>query len=458
MLSFSITSQAANYRFIQSGIQSPEYFAPDPSMACEDISGLFDWSAGENHWVESVNGLTPFPQGNDGNGSMQCFFHYERLSDGYLITSYQPLITYAIVCDAGGAYDPLTGECDNYVAPTCETLAGSDASGYGYYNANNFRSVACHSGCESIFNGNGPLNFPYSDTPDESYMLGLYKYSDVAFECSSGDSPTVPELVTAPVNTTTPPDVDPNDQGDCTSGWYLQSDGSCALTRDPSDPLSGAEANCDKGKYYVPSLGICLLYNQNTTTPGGGGTGDNTSGTQVESSGVDTDGDGETNDEGFCVQFPESPICKKSVYSSSNCDVKPVCKGDAIQCAIALDTWKIQCKEGLLDEIDPKAHDKLIEGADDFIANEKLVWDDFAEIHEGGKYYTEFDFPEIINLPALDTHVGSCPSIPSMTMNGASISLQPMIDPFCDFASIIALLANIAAGFIILYSIRMGLA
>jgi hypothetical protein len=46
----------------------------------------------------------------------------------------------------------------------------------------------------------------------------------------------------------------------------------------------------------------------------------------------------------FCTQHPNSPICLVSEYSgSAQCTYQPTCSGDAIQCAIALETWKANC-------------------------------------------------------------------------------------------------------------------
>lgn len=45
---------------------------------------------------------------------------------------------------------------------------------------------------------------------------------------------------------------------------------------------------------------------------------------------------------GFCAENPESIICKSSSWSG-DCDVAPVCDGDAVQCATAKAVWEHRC-------------------------------------------------------------------------------------------------------------------
>lgn len=268
------------------------------------------------------------------------------------------------ICDPTDSFfDDVTHTCQLGEPPqlTCEDLEGQDATTAGYFFAKNFNTVNCHNGCVSIFTGTGPFTFPNSAEPTVAYQLGIYEYSIPGEECTSGDT-NYPVFSQQPVDIN-PPDPDPEGNGNCPNGWHLQPDGSCSVNEDPSDPLNGGEAGrCPEGSYYVAELGICIGYNDpngeptspsdpsdnNEPTGGGEGnepdTGGNDGGGEgVNESGVDTDGDGETGDEGFCIQFPDSPICKVSSHVDKGCSQPPACSGDAIQCAIDKKLWQINC-------------------------------------------------------------------------------------------------------------------
>lgn len=52
-----------------------------------------------------------------------------------------------------------------------------------------------------------------------------------------------------------------------------------------------------------------------------------------------------TSQASFCTDNPDSPICLKSgVTGGVDCGTQPSCSGDAVQCAILLQTWQSKCQ------------------------------------------------------------------------------------------------------------------
>lgn len=45
----------------------------------------------------------------------------------------------------------------------------------------------------------------------------------------------------------------------------------------------------------------------------------------------------------FCQENPSSPLCVQSSYSAVDCNSPPACTGDAVQCAVAAQSFKTQC-------------------------------------------------------------------------------------------------------------------
>lgn len=54
---------------------------------------------------------------------------------------------------------------------------------------------------------------------------------------------------------------------------------------------------------------------------------------------------------GFCATNPGSQLCQGGGSFGGNCGSKPVCKGDAIQCAIAAATFEMQCALAVGEEV-----------------------------------------------------------------------------------------------------------
>lgn len=81
-----------------------------------------------------------------------------------------------------------------------------------------------------------------------------------------------------------------------------------------------------------------------TTTTTKNAAGGTTGTTTTTDSGGGTLGGGGNGDgtKGFCQQNPNSIICKPSAWSG-DCDIAPVCDGDAVQCATAKAVWEHRC-------------------------------------------------------------------------------------------------------------------
>ena len=100
-----------------------------------------------------------------------------------------------------------------------------------------------------------------------------------------------------------------------------------------------------------------------TTTNSSSGAGSTT--TSQTPGGTPGDGspDDPTEKKSFCEENPTLSICQQTSYNASSCSAPPVCTGDAVQCAQALEVWKTRCD--LLDAMTPKnTDDSPISGAD----------------------------------------------------------------------------------------------
>lgn len=80
-----------------------------------------------------------------------------------------------------------------------------------------------------------------------------------------------------------------------------------------------------------------------TTTkgPNGAVTGTTTTSSNGRGDAGGNNGNGDGT-KGFCQENPDSSICKKSSWVG-DCDVAPVCDGDAVQCATAKAVWEHRC-------------------------------------------------------------------------------------------------------------------
>lgn len=123
----------------------------------------------------------------------------------------------------------------------------------------------------------------------------------------------------------------------------------------------------------------------------------------------------------FCAENPSSPLCKSGSFSGS-CIGQPVCDGDPVQCAVAVATWKTDCKT-----LDPGT-----------------PTDDQAPIPEK-KLENAFSYTDIGGASS------SCPAPQNIVVAGRSISIE--YTALCQFASgirsIVILLAWIAAAYIV---------
>lgn len=111
---------------------------------------------------------------------------------------------------------------------------------------------------------------------------------------------------------------------------------------------SGDKSNCPPGRVASRyAAGVCIP--ADTTVGGGGGGRGGGSTTCKDGKCTTTNDDGSTDEETegeFCKKNPDSPQCKKGNFGGS-CG-SWTCEGDAIQCAIAKEQHKTNCK--LFDE------------------------------------------------------------------------------------------------------------
>ena len=161
-------------------------------------------------------------------------------------------------------------------------------------------------------------------------------------DCSAGYSPSKYAAgVCIPDENPCPPGRSPSK--------YVQ--GVCLPNEDPNangDKAEGNKNDCPKG--YVPSKYVPGLCIPATTTT-------DKDGTTTCIGGVCTttkpNGDKEEKQqEQFCAENPESPLCVKGEFSGT-CGSGFQCKGDAIQCAIARDQHVRACK--LFDDESPES-------------------------------------------------------------------------------------------------------
>lgn len=240
-----------------------------------------------------------------------------------------------------------------------------------------------------------------------------------------------------------------------TQGSVTYSGGGCT----PTVPAGDAAPEPCKGQAgSVNGVSVCLPYpadatkvenSTKTSTPSTGGTaGTDTAGT-VKSESKNTQCTGNTctttttttttapgqppvttsekkeqDKDSFCVENPTVQICKTSSLGSGNCSAPDTCDGDAIQCAIAARSLKIQCALNP----DPDGSDA------DYIAAKGLT----------GKQTGNLPGNETVNVGAgnFDTSDalggGSCIANRTVVIAGSSITI-----PFSDVCTHLAMLGNL---------------
>lgn len=281
------------------------------------------------------------------------------------------------VCDAG--YEEKNGACvlpEESDDPLCGRLKDTKIplndfpSNFGSQSKQWIGSVvgktanSCQAGCQisGVVNGcsyglKGGSSSDvqcYMDTPAFTGKACALKEEAGAGETSCPDGfttdPASPGLC-LPKQNTCPPGQSPSKyaQGVCIPD-EVKDDGKCEDPADPSKRIDceAKKSNCPPG--YVSSnyaAGVCVpsenyvgkdkdgniieCQGQNCTVkPGGDGTGG--------------EGDQKTKDQ-ICIDNPDLQMCqKKGAGLTGSCASNFTCDGDSVQCAIAIEQHKMNCK------------------------------------------------------------------------------------------------------------------
>lgn len=210
----------------------------------------------------------------------------------------------------------------------------------------------------------------------------------------------------------------------CTDSANKQGSASKSTTTTNAD---GTKTTIDKTSVIsCTGAGSCTTTTTTTTTvtnSSGQTVGTPTTTTDSVQSGVGTGSSGgAAQGSSFCAENPSSPMCKSGSFVGS-CDAQPACEGDPVQCAVAIATWKTECKTmkpGTPPESTPPLTEKTVGNA--FSA---------TDLSSGG---------------------GICPNPRVITISGHSIHIE--FTAVCEFAAgirpVVILLGWICAGYIVL--------
>lgn len=227
---------------------------------------------------------------------------------------------------------------------------------------------------------------------------------------------------------------------------YVNGSVLCTTPSKPSDALgkttTNTTSNADGTKTEVvksdyvncTGAGSCTTTTVTTTTTisadGTRGTPSTTTSTNTTQGGGGSGAPGAPaidKSDPFCVSNPNSPMCKSGSFSGS-CDAQPACDGDPVQCAVAIATWKTDCKT-------------LAPGTPS---------DDQGPVTEK-KIEQAFSYSDI-------SSGGDCPAPVNLTIAGHQIAIE--YTPVCRLATglrpVVILLAWLAAGYIVLGGNRNG--
>jgi hypothetical protein len=342
-------------------------FAPGQSFAYGDIakkqSGY--WALGPNapdHYSSCAAGCAALnPSGNNGAQSTTtsghncgmnaaqdggtCYYHFETrsMTSGQVISSgdaqgqfigfisaygcpsgSSPKSGDSTMCTCGPGMKPSGGECvaldcnaeaAHYNAVTAATGKTSVASA----TKTGPSSGVCSNGCRIT----GEMT---AQAANGLWVLyGPYRNGGA---CSVAEAPSGSNMETAPVacaKGTCPGQV--NGQNVCVACSSSSQGGPSTSSSAPGTGASGAGGSSSTDSKTECADGQCTT--TKTTRDGNGNvTGEETT-TQDQSS--------------FCQDNPNTPICKNSTYGAGACGAVPSCDGDAIQCAIAQQSFKARC-------------------------------------------------------------------------------------------------------------------
>lgn len=343
------------------------------------------------------------------------------------------------VCECPPGQRPIDGQCkqadpceakagmfDNAGNPQSVQLSGPDGVYTGPAVGGKVPQSICINGCSA--NPRAGYNYVGAVMKDGTYLVqGNPQYSGQ----SCGANPDVPNY--KPVQKNTP-------EYDCVSkglGFgYVNGSAVCTGATTPNDSKgktnTNVKTNADGTKTETTvnstvscnGAGACTTITTTTTTTinadGTRGPSTVTTDTSTKQGGGDAQGSQLDKSDPFCVQNPNSPMCKSGAFAGS-CIAEPACSGDPVQCAVAVASWRTDCKT--------MAPGTPTDGP--AVAEKKI-----------GNQFASSDLPG----------AGSCP--PPRTVSVGPYTLAVEFTPLCDFASalrpVIILLGWIAAAYIVL--------
>lgn len=411
------------------GISNGTIVYSDPQTACEEIYNTRNMHGEIIHQARFVS-----------NTRYTCAEKYAS-SPGDYNTVGKYIWRYGTSCPEGTSENLSTGLCEPE-PDQCEAGNEIMRATYAVFGGSpNPPSLICSSSCEYNFKHLSGVGMSNPDKPD------VFKYN--ATYMSNGnncESETPPE----PEPDQPPPEPDPPKPGDpdyCPPGWSKGPDGSTCF-RDPDNPDPGGDGGGSDGGDNAGSDGGDNgsggdggtggtggdgggSDGGNNGGGGSGGTGGGDGGTGGDGDGGsggnggtggsgDGNGDGEGEEEG------------EGKYSGgADCQSAPECSGDAIQCGIVDQQWRMRCDF-------EKAYD--YEGNVDKI--ESALTGPRFELNEGDG---PIEVPSFLDMHARWLGSSSCPPPETVSLRLAGKSFALSYDPLCRAASAISPLVVIIA-------------
>lgn len=323
-------------------------------------------------------------------------------------------------CPAGQTRDPTTGACQ---APPCQagTIAGSGFVNMGANPSVAGNRKACSGGCEVIFMGSYPETRALVDSKWNYFGNGSYERTGAS--CTASD---VTVSANAPTN-------------NCAAGQVLGTfngeplclNGGTGEPVNPNTPTPSETSTTTTNTINNPDGSTTKT---ETTTNADGSQTITTTTTQPNGSSTTTKEEKPAPDEdpkkSFCEENPEAVMCKKSDFGGS-CGAFQ-CKGDAIQCAIAVEQHKRNCELWTPTALSDLG-DQVASGADPEASQHPALVSNRQVFNLGNSINTSKQY------------AGSCPADRSITVMGQMIaiplsSLCPYLEMFGNVMIALALL------------------
>lgn len=311
----------------QQSFNQPQYYRTSNALLCSDVVGLVHDTAFPGWKLVGSGTTAPV-----GSGKL-CQFTHTRISTGETQTVNDGSSQIILWCANGSAPDttkPSDQQCGS-APPSCSdaTLVGKYVGAWVVGQGSTAPAYACIQGCQ----------YPQGSTAvglQTSYGMSIGKGNGQTCSGANYDS----------IDTTTKPSDPPspvscgkmglvygtyNGVGICAKGGEIP--GTSVTKTDTS-----TTTKTDASGVQAPSQ------TTNTTTNVTNVNGVST----VTQTTTKPDGTKETTTEtkdSFCSKHPDDAVCKTESQASGgdDCKVPPVCKGDAIQCAMLSQQWKTRC-------------------------------------------------------------------------------------------------------------------